>query len=46
MQFDAITNDRVYRKAKSKEEAMREIHNNSGTQFDPEIVKIFEECML
>ena len=39
--FDAMTNDRVYRTAKSSEEAMAELTDNSGTQFDPEIVRLF-----
>lgn len=39
--YDAITEDRVYRKGMSKEFALEEIRNNSGTQFDPSIVEIF-----
>jgi putative nucleotidyltransferase with HDIG domain len=39
--FDAMTNDRPYRKALSFEEALEEIKKNSGTQFDPEITDIF-----
>ncbi|MFT4106671.1 MAG: diguanylate cyclase [Lacrimispora sp.] len=39
--FDAMTNDRVYRRGMSKEDALREIEKNSGIQFDPEIVSIF-----
>jgi diguanylate cyclase (GGDEF)-like protein/PAS domain S-box-containing protein len=39
--YDAMTNDRVYRKAMSKEEAIKEIKINSGTQFDPEIANEF-----
>ena len=41
--YDAMTNDRVYRKAMSKEEALKEIISNSGTQFDSDVVKIFLE---
>lgn len=44
--YDAITSDRPYRKASSKEAAIAEIAKNSGTQFDPEIVKLFIEGML
>lgn len=39
--FDAMTNDRVYRKGMSKEDALREIERNSGIQFDPEIADVF-----
>ena len=43
--YDAMTEERVYRKKRSKEEAMDEIMNNSGMQFDPAIVEIFAHCM-
>lgn len=39
--YDAMTNDRVYRKALTKEEAIQEIRNNMGTQFDPDIARLF-----
>jgi len=39
--FDAMTNDRPYRKALSLEKAVEEIERNSGTQFDPEIADTF-----
>ncbi|NLC39121.1 MAG: diguanylate cyclase, partial [Clostridia bacterium] len=35
--FDAMTNDRTYRKAMGREEAMEEIRKNAGSQFDPEV---------
>lgn len=44
--YDAMTEDRVYRKALSKEEAIAEIKNNMGTQFDPGIAAIFVEKVL
>lgn len=39
--FDAMTNDRSYRAAMSPEDACQEILNNSGTQFDPDVVEKF-----
>jgi HD-GYP domain-containing protein (c-di-GMP phosphodiesterase class II) len=39
--FEAMTSDRPYRKALSREEAVNEIARNSGSQFDPEVVKHF-----
>jgi diguanylate cyclase (GGDEF)-like protein len=39
--FDAMTNDRAYRSAMTKGEAMEEIRRNSGTQFDPNISQLF-----
>ncbi len=43
--FDAMTNDRAYRKALSRETAVQEIAGGSGTQFDPYIVDIFLEVL-
>ena len=39
--FDAMTNDRPYRKAKSKQEAIEELKKYSGTQFDPQLIETF-----
>lgn len=39
--FDAMTEDRSYRKAMSKEAAIEEIKNNIGKQFDPYIAQLF-----
>jgi len=44
--FDAMTNDRAYRLAMTQEEAIDEIRRNAGTQFDPEVSKIFIEKVL
>ena len=37
--IDALLSQRSYKKAWTFEEAMAEIGNNSGTQFDPEVVE-------
>ncbi len=39
--YDAMTTNRIYRKALTHEHALDEIIRNSGTQFDPEVVKVF-----
>jgi HD-GYP domain-containing protein (c-di-GMP phosphodiesterase class II) len=39
--FDAMTTDRAYRKALSKKEAVTELRENAGTQFDSTIVEVF-----
>jgi len=39
--FDAITSDRVYRRARSYEEAAREVERCAGTHFDPRVVAAF-----
>lgn len=44
--YDAMTQDRAYRKAMTKDAAILEIVNNAGTQFDPEIARIFVEKTL
>ena len=44
--FDAMTEDRAYRKAMSEKEAAQELRRNAGTQFDPVIVKQFLEKVL
>jgi len=41
--FDAMTSDRPYRKALSKDEALRELIKCAGTQFVPEIAGCFIE---
>jgi HD-GYP domain-containing protein (c-di-GMP phosphodiesterase class II) len=42
---DALTSDRPYRKAWSKESAFNYIKNERGKQFDPQIVDIFIELI-
>lgn len=43
--YDAMVTDRPYRKALTKSEALTELKKGNGTQFDPELVKIFVEMM-
>ncbi len=39
--FDAMTNDRIYRKALPIEDAIMELDIHAGKQFDPDLVKMF-----
>ena len=43
--FEAMTSDRPYRKALSRQEAMAEVRRNAGSQFDPEVVRHFLELL-
>lgn len=43
--FDAMTSTRPYRKGLAYEVAYEELHQFSGSQFDPELVKAFCEGM-
>lgn len=39
--YDAMTNDRPYRPAMTHEQAVTELKNNAGTQFDPVLAEKF-----
>jgi putative two-component system response regulator len=41
--FDAMTTDRTYQPAKTREEALAEIIENSGTKYDPAIVEVLRK---
>jgi HD-GYP domain-containing protein (c-di-GMP phosphodiesterase class II) len=41
--FDAITNVRPYKPARSVEWALAELARYAGTQFDPELVRLLVE---
>ncbi len=43
--YDAMTNDRPYRKAMSYEEALAELRRGAGTQFDPNLVQLFIQML-
>ena len=43
--YDALTNDRPYRKAISPKAAYRELEKNAGTMFDPDLVSSFVSLM-
>lgn len=44
--YDAMTQDRSYRKARSHEDAIAELLNNAGTQFDPVVTAAFTEIPM
>ncbi len=43
--FDAMTSDRVYRKAFTVEEAIAELRRCAGSQFDPAVVRALERLL-
>jgi HD-GYP domain-containing protein (c-di-GMP phosphodiesterase class II) len=43
--FSAMTSDRIYRPALPLDRAWAELRANAGTQFDPEIVAVFEQVV-
>jgi response regulator RpfG family c-di-GMP phosphodiesterase len=43
--YDALTSDRPYRLAWSKKDALKHIEKESGTHFDPQVVKLFLELI-
>lgn len=43
--YDAMTSYRPYREMLTPEEAMQELRNGAGIQFDPKLVVIFENMM-
>jgi len=44
--YDALTSDRPYRKAWSKEKTLALIKEDSGKHFDPEVVKVFLQTLI
>ena len=43
--FDSMIRDRPYGYGMDEEAALKEIEDNSGTQFDPQIVRILREVL-
>ena len=43
--YDAMSSDRIYRKALSREKIREELINGRGSQFDPELLDKFVEMM-
>ena len=43
--YDAMTSDRPYRKAFSKPDAIKELVEGKGIQFDPKVVDVFLEVL-
>jgi putative two-component system response regulator len=43
--YSAMTTDRIYRPAMSMDHAWAELHAHCGTEFDPEIVAVFEQVV-
>ncbi len=41
--YHAMVHDRPYSAAKSHQDALAELERNAGTQFDPEVVRVFTE---
>ncbi|AUD63761.1 hypothetical protein BK010_09215 [Tenericutes bacterium MO-XQ] len=44
--FEAMTSDRPYRKAMAIEDAIKELHRCSETQFDPDLIDVFINQVL
>ena len=44
--YDAMTNDRPYRKAMPHDAAIVELERCAGTQFDPGLVELFKQLVL
>ena len=43
--WDALTSDRPYRQAIPASEALVYIHEHAGSQFDPQVVKVFQSVI-
>jgi putative nucleotidyltransferase with HDIG domain len=43
--YEAMTSDRIYRKAPGHDRAMEQLNRYKGTQFDPVIVRALQTCL-
>ena len=43
--YDVMTHDRPYRVAVSRDEAINELRQCAGTQFDPQLVDLFVQVV-
>lgn len=43
--FDAMTSNRIYRESPGEEYALEQLASNSGTQFDPNLARVFSEII-
>lgn len=43
--YEAMTSDRIYRKAPGHDRAMEQLSRYKGTQFDPKIVRALDACI-
>jgi diguanylate cyclase (GGDEF)-like protein/putative nucleotidyltransferase with HDIG domain len=43
--YDTITSDRIYKKARTPAAAFQELERCAGSQFDPELVRVFIEAV-
>ncbi|MEX2534702.1 MAG: HD-GYP domain-containing protein [Trueperaceae bacterium] len=41
--FEALSSDRPYRKALARQDALEELRNGAGSQFDPRLVELYEQ---
>ena len=44
--YNAMTTDRPYRKAMRREDALTEIRDNAGSQFDPDVAVALEQVVM
>ena len=43
--YDAMTSKRIYKQNLETKQAIAELHRCAGSQFDPEVVRVFAEVL-